>query len=67
MSESVCNSVGNQIAKQSLHEAWGKSPFLAVHGQGYICIIKFHIDLEGNQLMKLFHSLRLDELSAFTL
>lgn len=43
------------------------SPFLAVHGQGYICVIKFHIDLVRNQLMKTFHSLSLDELSIFTL
>lgn len=38
-----------------------------MHGQGYICVIKFHIDLLGNQLMEPFHSLSLDELSVFTL
>lgn len=40
---------------------------MTVHGQGYICIIKFYIDILGNELMNPFHSISLDELTVFTL
>lgn len=38
-----------------------------MHGEGHIGVVKFYIDLVGNQLMKPFHGLSLDELSVFIL